>query len=259
MVKNLNITPGAITKFFTITVGTLLFANLLLIYSQHALGFSFHTIHIFYFNKEGNIPSIYSSLSILFCAFLLWAISNQEAEKKQKLYWKFLGSIFFFLSIDELISIHETLSDDSLRLFGKDDSQGYLYFAWIIPYLFIFGVIFIFLLKFLYRLPLKTRLLFIGAGAIFLAGAVVMEMLGGKYVFMHGTESKTDLTYALMVTFEELLEMAGIVVFIYGLSEYYLVNIKDKMLRLNINFKKDEKVISAANTDLMPNAANPDI
>lgn len=46
-------------------------------------------------------------------------------------------------------------------------------------------------------------------------------MAGGNYVFTNGSESQNDATYALIVTVEELLEMIGVVIFIYALSCYY--------------------------------------
>jgi hypothetical protein len=69
------------------------------------------------------------------------------------------------------------------------------------------------------------------AGIIFVAGAVGMEMVGGRYVFYNGKE---ELQYALMVTLEELLEMTGIIIFIYALASYIIKNVSDKSIELNV-------------------------
>ncbi len=50
-----------------------------------------------------------------------------------------------------------------------------------------------------------------------MAGAGVVELLGGDYAFLHGREG---LVYALVTTVEEICEMLGIVIFIYALLLY---------------------------------------
>jgi hypothetical protein len=233
MQSNFVLTPRVLALFFSGVVLTLLFTNLLCIYLKYVLGFTFHTMQIFHFNVEGNIPSIYSAAAIFFSAFLLWCISQLEKEKvaKRAVYWKLLSFIFIFLGSDELISIHESFSDDSKDLLGNATAGGLLHFAWIVPYALIFGVFALFMMRFLFRLPAATRNLFITAGIVFVSGAVGMEMIGGQYVFYNGKE---ELQYALMITLEEVLEMAGVVIFIYALSSYLIKNVSDKSIQLNV-------------------------
>lgn len=73
-------------------------------------------------------------------------------------------------------------------------------------------------------LPSRTRRLFIVGGVVFVAEAISMEMIRGKYWSEQGWAidglDKIDVRYALIITVEELLEMFGIVIF--ALSEYYL-------------------------------------
>ena len=236
MHRDFLITPKVLAIFFAGIVTALLFANLVCIYLKYVLGFTFHTMQIFHFNVEGNIPSIYSATAIFFSAFLLWSIGKLEKEKtaKRTFYWKLLTFIFIFLAIDELISIHESFSDDSKDLLGDATAGGFLHFAWIVPYAIIFGFLALFIIKFLFQLPPATRNLFITAGIVFVAGAVGMEMIGGRYVFYNGKE---ELAYALMVTLEEFLEMIGIVIFIYALGSYLVNNVTHKSVQLNISCK----------------------
>ena len=233
MQRDFLLTPRVLAMFFSGIVITLLFTNLLSIYLKFVLGFTFHTMQIFHFNAEGNIPSIYSAAAILFSAFLLWSIGKLENEKAKKrtFYWKLLSLIFIFLAIDELISIHESFSDDSKDLLGNTTAGGLLHFAWIVPYALIFGFFALFMMKFLFQLPAATRNLFITAGIVFVSGAVGMEMIGGRYVFYHGKE---ELQYALMITFEEVLEMVGVVIFIYALSAYLIKNVSNKSIQWNV-------------------------
>jgi hypothetical protein len=55
------------------------------------------------------------------------------------------------------------------------------------------------------------------AGALFVGGALGVEAVSGKHASLHGEQ---NLTYHLIITIEELLEMAGLVVFVYALLDY---------------------------------------
>src|SRR5438105_3804596 len=61
-------------------------------------------------------------------------------------------------------------------------------------------------LRFLLRLPADTRRWLLISGAVYLGGAVGMELIDGKYMEAHGA----NLTYMLMTTVEEGLEMSGL-------------------------------------------------
>ena len=141
-------------------------------------------MHGFYFDTEANFPSLYSSLAILFSAALLWLIGNLLNEKKENrsIYWKFLSLVFIFLALDEFASIHEYLIQPMQHLVSQSAvNSDYLYFAWLVPYSLLCLILGVVLFKFFFRLPVRTRILFVIAGFIFLSGAVVMEMVGGKY------------------------------------------------------------------------------
>jgi hypothetical protein len=56
-------------------------------------------------------------------------------------------------------------------------------------------------------------LFFLSAG-LFLAGTLGMEMVGGRYVELHGNGT---FTYALIANGEETLELVGLVVFLHAL------------------------------------------
>ena len=45
-------------------------------------------------------------------------------------------------------------------------------------------------------------------------GAIGVELIGGRYLELHGVE---NLTYAMITTVEESLEMAGVIIFIWAL------------------------------------------
>jgi hypothetical protein len=59
------------------------------------------------------------------------------------------------------------------------------------------------------------------AAALYIGGAVGLELVGGRYAEMHGLK---NLTYSMIATAEETLEMAGVIVFIYALLRYIADN-----------------------------------
>lgn len=227
----IQISPITVTKFLLAIVFALLLANLAIIYLNIVLGYEHLKgfIHGFYFDTEANFPSLYSAMAIWLAAFLLWRIGATGAEKKARrsFYWKFLSMLFVFLGLDEFASIHEGLIQPAQRILSTFDlMSGYLYFAWLVPYLLLTIGVGLIVYKFVFSIPAHTRMLFIIAGVVFLCGAAGMEMVGGNYWAaqgwsVHGTD-KIDIVYSMIVTVEELLEMVGIVIFIHALTAYYL-------------------------------------
>lgn len=238
MIKHYKVTPRSISRILLTIVLLLLLANLVCIFGNRYFGFSFHTMDQFYFNTEGNLPTVYSFLLLCLCSVMLWIVSGMpgEGEKKKRIYWRMLSALFLFLAVDELISIHETFSDNAEAAFDAA-GKGYLYFAWVVPYVLIFGVLFILLLRFFIGLPRQTKTLFAVAACTYLMGAVGFEMIGGNYIFVQGEEAKQSLSYMLMVTIEELLEMIGLIVFIHALLEYYIAHHPDQSFIVELTFR----------------------
>jgi predicted permease len=119
-----------------------------------------------------------------------------------------------FLAIDEASSIHEQLTVVTREALG---TSGYLFFAWVIPYGVATLLLILLFAKFLFDLPVRTRSLFVLAGAIYVTGALGFEMLGGRYVTSPGA---TEVVYSVIYTMEELFEMTGIALFIYAILHY---------------------------------------
>lgn len=67
------------------------------------------------------------------------------------------------------------------------------------------------------KLPRRSRWLFVLAGALYVGGALGVEALSGRQEWLHGGHTAG---YHAVITVEELLEMAGLVVFIFALLDY---------------------------------------
>ncbi|KGY12176.1 hypothetical protein NM22_12940 [Vibrio tubiashii] len=210
-------TPKKVLSVFLTIILCLLVPHLLGLFSKLYLGYGrlLGVIPFFDFGAEKNLPTLYASLAILFASALLAIIGiNHKQAKDRYVLWLLLSAIFFFLSIDELFSIHEQLVP---VMRDKVDASGYFYFAWVIPYALALLALAVLYFKFLLRLPKKTMQLFIFSGGLFVMGAIGMEMLGGKIAEVGAHEG---VSYALTYTMEELLEKLGIAFFIYALLDY---------------------------------------
>lgn len=172
-------------------------------------------VPLFSFDREMNVPTIYSALAILFASSLLIFIGKKSKLGNQPyVSWFALGGIFIFLALDETFIIHENLIVPVREQFN---TSGLFFYAWVIPY----GMAVILFLgifsKFLLNLPRQSLILFVSAGVIFVTGAIGFELLGGKHAEVHGRD---NIEYTAYYTIEESLEMIGIALFNFSLLKH---------------------------------------
>ncbi|MCC6559162.1 MAG: hypothetical protein IT372_40065 [Polyangiaceae bacterium] len=161
---------------------------------------------------EGNVPTWYSSALLLVCALLLAVIAAGalRSEAPYRRHWGLLSAIFLYISMDETASIHEGAS-------GWIRLSGVLYYSWVIPAGSIVAALGVSYLGFLWHLPRRTRIQFIAAGAIYVTGALVMELPLGYWTEQHGTD---NLGYAVIDWAEEALEILGVTLFLLSLADH---------------------------------------
>jgi hypothetical protein len=166
-------------------------------------------------NQEVNLPSWYASGALGFCAVLLAMIARaaQRARSRYVLHWAGLAMIFCGLSLDELVSLHERTTVPLRALLRA--GEGPIYYSWVVLGAALVAVIGFAYLPFLLHLSAQTRRLCVIAAGLFLSGALGMEMIEGV-IRAH----KETLTWALVVSLEEILEMTGVVVFAHALLGY---------------------------------------
>jgi len=178
-------------------------------------------VRIFDVDSEQNLPSWFSSVALLAAAALLAVIASGKKRKEPYfLHGWALALIFLGLSVDEMVSIHELTIGTVRRTLRVG---GIFYFAWVIPGMIFVALFALAYLKFLRDLPASTRNQFLGAGTVYVAGAIGFEMLGGRQaaaLLKQGIPYETQFSYWALATVEELLEMIGIVLFIRALLLY---------------------------------------
>ena len=188
-------------------------------------------ILLFDIDAEYNIPTFFSMLLLLFAALLLSVITILERRRTAShvFHWAILSFGFLFMAIDEVVAIHERLVNPLRRLLGTGN-LGIFNFAWVIPGIALVLVLALFFLKFWLRLPAKTRLTFLMAAVIYIGGCIGFELIGGHYAELNGIH---NLTYSMLTTVEESLEMTGVISFIWGLLVYLADMHKELRFRFN--------------------------
>jgi hypothetical protein len=169
-----------------------------------------YLLDVFFFEFEKNIPSFFSAFLLVIAALLLkkvYVIYKSE-EKKGAGYWRFLSNIFYFLALDEWVSLHE-----NLNFLGSNFLHAPSWLIFYLPAILILGLV---MIKFLKLLPTKVMLLFILSGFVYVSGAAFFEMVSSwsaTFVF-------NDINYQLILFLEDGLEMLGVMLFIKTLIDY---------------------------------------
>ena len=178
-------------------------------------------VPLFYLDYESTVPTWYSSVALGLAAALLSliAIAMYQTRDPYRLHWATLAGLLAFLSLDEIAMFHEMPIDPMREAFG---AGGLLYYAWVIPGSVAVCVVAGLYLRFFLHLSRRTQAWFALAAGCFVAGAIGVEMLSGWQADRFGEET---LTYALIITVEEFLEMTGVVILIRGLVDYVHINL----------------------------------
>lgn len=200
--------PGKVARFLLILVAGFTLA-------QIVLQFTFFELEL-----EAAILRFFSAVMLLLCSslFLRIAIAQKRNNTNYFLYWLCLALIFFFLAITKETAIHENLATPIRLALHLSKIQFY---AWV------YGIVVIILpvlfLKFLLSLPKRTIFLFVLGSFTFLAGAFGLDLIVayiGKLIDHH------TALYIGLATFEDVLEMSGIIVLVYGLMSYISAELK---------------------------------
>ena len=175
------------------------------------LGSSFEsTVEMFSLSYEHNLPTWFSACILFSCGLALAGIASRAQRERERHRWHWWGlcAAFFYISLDETAEIHEHL--------GLWELHGVLYFSWVVPAAAAVAVLGALYLPFLLRLPPRRRWQFILAGALYVGGALVMELPLGWWYERAGD---ANLVYAAIDHLEETLEMIGASLFLSALVE----------------------------------------
>ena len=157
---------------------------------------------------EGNVPTWFATV-LLFSSALAAARIAQHAVGFRRHWWG-VAAVFAYASLDEAAELHEHMG-------GWFSFRGALYFDWVIPATVLLVALVIIFWPFVRALEPRTRLRLIIAGAIYISGAVVMELPLGWWTDRAGPDT---LGYALIDWVEETMELVGAVLALLALLRH---------------------------------------
>jgi hypothetical protein len=207
--------PSGLVRTVSLIAGALVLASLTLDFAalQLSAGASEKLRRLFSLDTEGNVPTFFSTFLLLLAAMLLNVIARLTRRQSGSgiAGWRMLSWVFALGALDEASRVHELLSQPMRDAFPRMGPA--FHYAWVIPGMAVAMVVGAAFLPFFLRLPRPTRSNFALAAALYLGGAIGMELVGGLYL---GTGTAEIVGY----TIEEGLEMAGMIVFMHSLLRY---------------------------------------
>ncbi len=216
----INISPRKIAKQLISIIFVLTVIHCLLLFIEDGLDVTqVHTLRRFFdFELDSNVPTWYSSITLFISSLLLSLIAIIKKRTKDyfALHWKFLAIIFTFLSLDEVAMLHEH-SGKLVGVLFPVEFDGFLRFKWVLIGIPVTLVIALAYCKFIMHLPATIRNLVLLAGALYVGGALGLEMLAGH---QQTVDMPSHIFYELLTTIEELCEKLGVMVFFYALLSY---------------------------------------
>ncbi|MCR2793864.1 hypothetical protein NQ156_12390 [Microbacterium sp. zg.Y625] len=176
------------------------------------LNYEGRVVGAFDMDSETSIPTWFNMMLLLGISVTLGAIARATAMRRERRMWAILAVTFLFLSLDEGAALHESLMFATRNLLGI--TGGPLWYAWVIPVGIALLIAAPFVVGFVLRLPARTRGLMILAAALFLGGAIGIEVVSataGAEVESFLRDEYDPVVWTL-AAFEETLELAGLTV-----------------------------------------------
>lgn len=191
-------------------------------------------------NAEQSAVTWISSVLWLIAAATAAVIANTRNTlgENDVRWWFAFAVIPLAISLDEVAAMHERLSEpvrDRLVL------DGPLYFAWVIPAIIIVLALGVVFSRFLLRLPSWLRLRLVLAGGVAVAGAIGLELVGSA-IFRVDEYGRQSVEYLVVTTFEEALELAGVLILISALLRYLAQHAKRITLQI-VGYPEEESAL----------------
>lgn len=215
---DITISPGRVTRALAGIAAVLVTLGILSSVVTHALGRPtvFGLVPLFDLDLENTVPAFFSALLLVAIAVCLFLVGRTTArdDSRARRTWYAMAGVAGFMAVDEAASIHELLIRPTGAVLGN---EGVLHFAWIIPGAVVVLLVTLLFGRFVARLPRATRRILIASALIYGTAVLGIEALGGAWASANGMDNPT---YDAIVTLEESLELAALLLALYGLLAY---------------------------------------
>ena len=165
-------------------------------------------------DREAAIPAWFASSLLLAAAVATASLNRSAPQSVRSRFWPFLACVLVGLSLDESISVHEEISEQLDQIL---DIGGPLRYAWVIPGALFAACVALASRGALRKLPRPTARLILLGGCLYVGGAVGLELLDSQ---LSDASQVPRLASAAEASVEELLEMLGMSVYLFGVLAY---------------------------------------
>ena len=229
------LTPRSIRNLLMAITAGLLVAHSVVQVGIYGFGAEKHWLDSLNMDRELNLPTLFSSSLLLISALLMQRLghnSNPDAADD----WRLLSKIFIFLALDEALQIHEILIIPGLR----HQVHPALASTWVVPYAALALIMLWKFRSFLGSIPRATATGLLRSGAVYVGGAIGMEMIG-SFAVRSSLIRLHSPWYGGITGLEEALELIGIILLIDALMRALLAQQDRVDITLRLTAAQDEQ------------------
>ena len=229
------ITPRSVRNLLTAITAGFLVAHCVVQVGIYGFGAEKHWLDSLNMDRELNLPTLFSSSLLLISALLMQRLghnSNPDAADD----WRLLSKIFIFLALDEALQIHEILIIPGLR----HQVHPALASTWVVPYAALAVILLWRFRSFLGSIPRATATGLLRSGAVYVGGAIGMEMIG-SFAVRSSLIRLHSPWYGGITGLEEALELIGIILLIDALMRALLAQQDRVDITLRLTAAQDEQ------------------
>ncbi|MCB4378849.1 hypothetical protein FZ985_11760 [Synechococcus sp. MU1650] len=228
-------TPRSVRNLLTAITAGFLVAHCVVQVGIYGFGAEKHWLDSLNMDRELNLPTLFSSSLLLISALLMQRLghnSNPDAGDD----WRLLSKIFIFLALDEALQIHEILIIPGLR----HQVHPALASTWVVPYAALALIMLWKFRSFLGSIPRATGTGLLRSGAVYVGGAIGMEMIG-SFAVRSSLIRLHSPWYGAITGLEETLELVGIILLIDALMRALLVQQDSVDITLRLTAAQDDQ------------------
>ena len=229
------LTPRSVRNLLMAITAGFLVAHCVVQVGIYGFGAEKHWLDSLNMDRELNLPTLFSSSLLLISALLMQRLghnSNPDATDD----WRLLSKIFIFLALDEALQIHEILIIPGLR----HQVHPALASTWVVPYAALAVILLWRFRSFLGSIPRATATGLLRSGAVYVGGAIGMEMIG-SFAVRSSLIRLHSPWYGAITGLEEALELIGIILLIDALMRALLVQQDSVDITLRLTAAQDDQ------------------